>query len=130
MQLTGCHQGSVTCAAALQACWRGILLCPAADAAGRPGLKLANTHCRCRQDTLEALAAKRQEELFDRIYARFEALQAAHGLLLIEGTHEDGPVGGSVFRPPTLRPSSTSPPSTRKSLHAARHRQNLPHGLH
>lgn len=50
--------------------------------------------CYCRQDTLEALAGKRQDELFDRIYARFEALQAAHGLLLIEGTHEDGPVGG------------------------------------
>jgi hypothetical protein len=48
----------------------------------------------CRRDTLEALAAKRRDELFDRIYARFEALQAAHGLLLVEGTHEDGPVGG------------------------------------
>lgn len=50
----------------------------------------------CRQDTVEALAAKRQDELFDRIYARYEPLQAAHGLLLVEGTHEDGPVGGRV----------------------------------
>lgn len=67
----------------------------AADAAGGlVSVYRLTPYSDCRQDTLEALAAKRRDELFDRIYARFEALQAAHGLLLIEGTHEDGPVGG------------------------------------
>lgn len=56
-----------------------------------------------RKDCVDALAAKKLDELFERIYAKFEPLQAAHGLLLVEGTHEDGPVG-ELARPSHIAP--------------------------
>jgi len=56
----------------------------------------------CRQNIIDALAAKKPEAMFDEVYTRFEAVQASHDLVLVEGTHEDGPIGVPIVLMGTL----------------------------
>ncbi|BDA50565.1 phosphate acetyltransferase [Coccomyxa sp. Obi] len=43
-----------------------------------------------RREAINLLAHDKADELLDRMYSSFEAYQAKHDLVVIEGTHEDG----------------------------------------
>ncbi len=44
-------------------------------------------------ETVEMLAQGRGNEMLDTLYERYEAYARGRQLVLVEGTHEDGPVG-------------------------------------
>ncbi len=46
-----------------------------------------------RTETVEMLAHGRGDEMLDTIFERYEAYARGHQLVLVEGTHEDGPIG-------------------------------------
>lgn len=51
-----------------------------------------------RREAINLLAQDKAEELLDRIYSSFEAYQAKHDLVVIEGTHEGDNTQSVSFR--------------------------------
>ena len=58
-----------------------------------------NPHIMHRTQTVEMLAHGRGDEMLDTIFERYEAYARGHQLVLVEGTHEDGPIGEASVKP-------------------------------
>ena len=50
-----------------------------------------------RAQTVEMLAHGRGDEMLDTIFERYEEYARGHQLVLVEGTHEDGPIGEATM---------------------------------